>query len=213
VRRASSVLPILLAAAVVAGVPEARSSSVPAPRGPAALASATPGPHAGMRLPFIERFTGKPAPPFALKDLKGRTIRLADYRGKVVLINFWYSTCPPCRKETPDLMALHGAYKDHGFSVLGISMDEVLIPQARGKALEEFLKGSPLPYPILIADQKTMDTYGGIPVQPISFLVDRAGIVSHVYWGAFSGDTYERALRPLLAAPGARPATPLSPGP
>jgi peroxiredoxin len=208
----SCALLILPAATVAAGVPGPVASPARA-SGPPALAASTPGPHASMREPFIERFTGKQAPPFALKDLKGKTTRLADYRGKVVLLNFWYSTCPPCRKETPDLTALHDAYKEHGFTVLGISMDEVLIPQARGKALEEFLRTSPLPYPILIADQKTIDAYGGIPVQPISFLVDRTGIVSHVYWGAFSGDIYERSVRPLLAAPGARPAAPPSPRP
>ncbi len=179
---------------------------LPAP--PPAIPAATPGPHAGLRRPYIDQFTGRPAPLFTLRDLKGGTVRLASYRGRVVILNFWYSTCIPCRKETPDLISLHQAYKDQGLAILGINLDAVMIPQAGGRELEKFLKAFPIPYPILIADQAVVDQYGGLPVQPISFLVDRGGLVERVFWGAFDGSVYERAVVPLLARPSERPAAP-----
>ncbi len=205
------------APAAAAGARAAGASLVLALAAMSAAPAPTPGPHAWMRDPYIQRYTGHPAPPFVLKDLHGQTVRLPGYRGKVVLLNFWYSTCLPCRKETSDLIALHGAHKGHGFTVLGINLDAVMLPQARGRALQDFLKEFAIPYPVLIADQKTMDAYGGIPVQPISFLLDRQGIVVRVFWGAYPAGVYERVLRPLLAVPGALPAVPgaplLQPGP
>ena len=179
----------------------------PTPASPQARPAATPGAHAYMREGFIGRFTGKPAPTFALKDLQGRTVKLSTYRGKVVLLNFWYSTCFPCRKETPDLIALHGIYKDKGLAILGINLDSILIPQSGRAELQIFLKSFPIPYPTLIADQGVFDAYGDIPVQPISFLLDRAGTIVRVFWGAFSAATYDRAIRPLLGAAAAGPAT------
>jgi peroxiredoxin len=190
---------LIAAAAIVASLPGAVA---PPPARPAA----TPGAHAYMREGFIGKFTGRPAPTFALKDLQGRTASLSSYRGRIVLLNFWYSTCFPCRKETPDLIALRAVYKDRGLEILGINLDSILIPQSGGAELQIFLKSFPVPYPILIADQRVFDAYGGIPVQPISFLVDRAGTIAKVFWGAFPGAAYDRAIRPLLGAPAAGPA-------
>lgn len=161
----------------------------------------TPGPHAGLRVPYIESFKGKPAPLFSLKDLQGKVVKLSALRGKVVLLNFWYSTCPPCRKETPDLITLHSQHPDDGLVILGINLDDVMIPQMRGRELTKFLMNYPIPYPVLKGDQTIVDAYRGVPVQPISFLLDRAGVVTRVFWGAFPGTIYERAIQPLLAAP------------
>ena len=70
------------------------------PAAPSAAASPTP-----LKDAYLKRFLGKPAPPFSLKDMAGRPVSLSAYRGKVVLLNFWYSACFPCRQETPDLIA------------------------------------------------------------------------------------------------------------
>jgi thiol-disulfide isomerase/thioredoxin len=161
---------------------------------------------------FRQKFVGRPAPPLVLRDLKGRTVRLSDHRGKVVILNFWFSTCGPCRMETPDLVTLHQAYRKHGLEILGINMDELLIPHERGRQFERFLETYRMPYPILIADAKVYRDYGSAPIQPISFLVDREGVVRRVFWGAMSGGAFERAIRPYLfagdAGPGSRPAPP-----
>jgi cytochrome c biogenesis protein CcmG, thiol:disulfide interchange protein DsbE len=179
--------------------------------------------HAGMRRPFQERFQGHPAPPFTLPDLQGREVSLRAYRGRVVLLNFWYSSCPPCRKETPDLVTLDREHRKEGLAVLGINLDSVLIPQFKGQMLQSFLRAYPIDYPVLIADGKVFEDYGRIPVQPISFLVDRDGTVARVFWGAFPRAVYEQAIRPYLDRPlrraggatpvaGAGPATPATPG-
>lgn len=151
---------------------------------------------------FQARFVGKPAPAFALKDMNGRTVRLADEHGKVLLLNFWYSSCPPCRKETPELATLHRLYQARGFEVLGINLDRILIPQSTGAELQRFVKEFSLPYPVLVADPKVFEAYGSVPVQPISFLVDRGGMVARLFWGAFPGAYLERAIAPYLRDPG-----------
>ncbi len=171
------------------------------PIGESAATAATGG-GSPLYQQFQTRFVGKPAPAFALKDLKGKLVRLADERGKVLLLNFWYSSCPPCRKETPDLATLHRMYQARGFEVLGINLDAILIPQSTGSELQRFVKEFSLPYPVLVADPNVFEAYGSIPVQPISFLVDRGGMVARVFWGAFPGGFLERAIAPYLREPG-----------
>jgi cytochrome c biogenesis protein CcmG/thiol:disulfide interchange protein DsbE len=197
--RTGAVVAVLLSLGPAGVSPVAAAFAAP----PAVRPAATPGPHAWMREGYIARFTGKPAPDFALRDLHGALHRLSALRGKVVLLNFWYSSCVPCRRETPDLIALHGRLGDRGLAILGINMDDVMMPQAAGRERDRFLAAFSIPYPVLVADQKVMGDYGEIPVQPISFLVDPAGRVARVFWGAFPGEVYERAIRPLLGQPAA----------
>jgi thiol-disulfide isomerase/thioredoxin len=158
-----------------------------------------------LRDAFKARFLGKPAPPFALKDLKGRTVRLADQRGKVVLLNFWYSACGPCRMETPDLISLHQVHRERGLVILGINLDQLLIPQDEGRQLASFLSTFKVPYPVLVADMEMYKKYGSPPVQPVSFLIDHQGNIARLFWGAFPGAAFDRAVRPLLAAAAAPP--------
>ncbi|HEU4403108.1 MAG TPA: TlpA disulfide reductase family protein [Candidatus Polarisedimenticolia bacterium] len=180
-----------------------------------ALASPTPvlAQQGRLREAYRARFLGKPAPPFTLKDLKGRTVRLADYRGKVVLLNFWFSTCGPCRMETPDLIDLYGNYKGRGLMVLGINMDEILTPEFHGQQLAEFLQEYNVTYPILVADGKVFKDYGSPPVQPVSYLVDKEGKIVQLFWGAYPGSSYDQMIRPHLAAPAAAQAPATRPGP
>jgi len=196
----------LLAAALAVGASAALPASAVA-AGSAPGAGAPPAPGA-LREAFRNRYVGKPAPSFVLKDLKGRPARLSDYRGKIVLLNFWFSGCGPCRMETPDLMQLHGLYKEKGLAVLGINLDAVMIPQEQGRMLKAFLSEFPVPYPVLLGDAKVYQDYGGVPVQPISFLLDRDGVVVRLFWGAFPGAAYDRAIRPYLAGRGERPPAP-----
>jgi len=172
-----------------------------------AHAAAAAGPGAGrpgagrmgaLREQFTSRFVGTKAPEFALFDMAGRTVRLSDLRGKVVLLNFWYSSCPPCRTETPDLIKLRQRNAARGFEVLGINLDPVLIPQAAGLELRRFVREFKVPYPVLLADRQVFQDYGEIPIQPISFLIDGKGVVARVFWGALPGPELERAIAPYL---------------
>ncbi len=151
------------------------------------------------RRAYHEKYINKPAPPFVLADLSGGVARLKDFRGKVIMLNFWFSTCVPCRQETPALMRLYDAYRDEGLMVIGINLDEILIPQYEGALMGKFLKTFGVNYPILVADQDVFNAYGGVPVQPTTFLIDRDGIVDRIFWGAFPASAFDMSVRPLLA--------------
>jgi len=165
---------------------------------------------------FRAGWINRPAPEFALKDLQGRTVRLGDFRGKLILINFWFSTCPPCRQETPALIQLYEIYRGRGLVVLGFNMDDLLFAQDQRGYLDGFLRTYKVPYPILKVDMKTWKDFGSPPVQPTSFLIDSAGKVVEVFWGAFPGAAFERAVKPRLPGPSPQvspPAPPASPPP
>jgi peroxiredoxin len=151
------------------------------------------------RRAFHERFLDKPAPPFALKDRRGKTVRLEDLHGKVVILNFWFTACPPCRKETPALVRLYEKYRDEGLVVIGINLDAIFMPQSVRAQMEDFLRTHEVTYPILIGSKEVFDAYGRAPVQPTSFVVDRDGTVDRIFWGAYPGSLFDQAVRPLLA--------------
>ena len=187
----------VVAAALLAGATAARA------QGPG-LGS----PRGALREQFVQRYVGKKAPDFTLTDLKGQDHHLAALKGKVVLLNFWYSSCVPCRRETPDLSAIYRVHAKDGLEILGINLDDLLMPTAGHAPLKVFLDEFKPPYPILMADENVFDLYGGIPVQPISFLIDRDGSVARLFWGAFPGATFEKGIVAMLDAPAPPPGHP-----
>lgn len=150
---------------------------------------------------YKARFTGKPAADFNLSDIQGHDVRLSALRGRVVLLNFWFSGCLPCRHETPDLITLYRIYARQGLEILAMNLDDIMIPAEGHGPLGAFLKEFPVPYPVVMVDNKTYEAYGEIPVQPISFLVDRNGTIVHVFWGALPGPVFEKTIKPYLAPP------------
>jgi peroxiredoxin len=201
VRRAAGLASVAGAAALafVAFVPAARAATgtagTPAPR-------QTQG---SERERYKARFVGHPAPDFTLRDLHGQDVRLSALRGKVVLVNFWYSSCGPCRLETPGLIELHRQRAKQGLEILGVNLDDILTPGTQHVPLKAFLEEFQVPYKVLLATDRVFDLYGGIPVQPISFLVDRKGTVANVFWGAYPGRVIDKEIAPYLAAPAAKP--------
>ena len=135
---------------------------------------------------------GKPAPAFALKDITGKPLRLADYRGKVVLIDFWATWCVPCRVEIPHFVELQKKYASRGFSVIGISMDDEAGP------VPPFAKKYGMNYPVAIGDAALAERYGGILGLPVAFVLDRNGIIRERYDGVTSAQTFEKAVVGLL---------------
>jgi len=180
------------------------SSALAAPVA-AATGPATGPPPKSARERFQARFIGRPAPDFTLSDLDGADLRLSALRGKVVLLNFWYSSCPPCRRETPDLATLHRLHAKRGLEILGINLDDILIPGAGHAPLKAFLEEFKVPYRVLLADNEVFELYGGVPVQPVTFLVDRTGKVAKIFWGAYPGSVLEKAITPYLSPPAGRP--------
>jgi peroxiredoxin len=143
--------------------------------------------------------TRKRAPDFALKDANGKLVHLADYRGKVVLLDFWATWCGPCVIEIPWFTEFQRKYKDRGFEVVGVSMDE-----DGWKAITPFVTQKKVNYRIVLGDDKTGDQYGGLEALPTTFVIDRDGRIAAVHVGLAGKKDFEDAIETLLQAP-ARP--------
>ena len=118
-------------------------------------------------------------PDFTLKDLDGHDESLGQFKGKVVLVNFWATWCAPCRIEIPWLMDLQEKYGPQGFTVLGVAMDEegksAVAPFIQKERFKIGANSQPVNYPILIGKEAVGDEYGGVPALPESFLIGRDG--------------------------------------
>lgn len=134
----------------------------------------------------------KPAPDFQLTDLDGKNIKLSDYRGKVVLLNFWADWCPPCKRELPDLIALHRQYQDQGLAIIGIAI------QSKEAKLRKLIEEQGIAYPVVIGDDDINRRYGGIRAVPTTFVIDRQGNIIKQRLGATSKEVFEGDLKPLL---------------
>lgn len=112
----------------------------------------------------------KPAKDFSAPSLNGRPLRLADYKGKVVLLNFWATWCPPCREEMPGMERLYQRYKDKGFVVLAVSVDS-----EGGPVVVPFVKEHKLTFPIGLDPKMDVADRYGVRGLPSSFIMDRTG--------------------------------------
>jgi thiol-disulfide isomerase/thioredoxin len=107
---------------------------------------------------------------FSMKDTRGHTIHLSDYRGKWVLVNFWATWCAPCREEIPDLISLYNAHKSKDLVVIGVAME-----YPNPKTVLDFVKESGMDYPIVLGDYKMAARIGEVRALPTSFLYDQKG--------------------------------------
>jgi cytochrome c biogenesis protein CcmG/thiol:disulfide interchange protein DsbE len=146
--------------------------------------------------PVKEEGKRQAAPDFALKDVDGKTVRLSDYRGKVVLLDFWATWCGPCKMEIPWFMEFERKYKDRGFAVLGVSMDD-----DGWQAVKPFVQELSMNYRVVLGDDRTGDQYGGIEALPTAFLIDRKGRVAIQHVGLSSRRDFEDGIEKLLEAP------------
>jgi thiol-disulfide isomerase/thioredoxin len=131
---------------------------------------------------------------FTVKDIDGKDVRLSQYRGKVVLVNFWATWCKPCRIEIPTLSALYRDYKDQGFVVLGISVDSEV------PAIKPFARVMKMNYPVLVGagHEELGDAFGPFIGFPTSVLVKRDGAVCVRQVGLLSRAKLEQQIGALL---------------
>ena len=125
-----------------------------------------------------------------LSTLQGDTWSLANYRGKVVLVNFWATWCPPCRIETPDLVATHRKFAGEGFTVVGVTLDET-----PAEAVPPFIQRYSIPYPILLPSE---EVGAEISTLPTSMLIDAQGRVARTYVGIVTESALQRDVGTLL---------------
>ena len=143
----------------------------------------------------LKPWSGGPAPALELEDLTGQVHRLADYRGKVVLVNFWATWCEPCNVEMPWLVDLHKKYASQGFEILGVAMDDI-----GEKGIAKFAQEKHVDYPILIGDDPVGDAYGGIPFLPGNFYIDRSGKIVDKAFGLKGKAEMEQDIQKIIAS-------------
>ena len=141
----------------------------------------------------------KQAPDFTLKDANGHTVRLSDYRGKVVLLDFWATWCGPCKIEIPWFQEFERQYKDKGFAVIGVAMDE-----EGWNVVKPFAQHMSINYRVVVGDDTIGDLYanGGIDALPTTFLIDRGGRIASIHVGLSSKSDFEDDIQELLKPSG-----------
>jgi thiol-disulfide isomerase/thioredoxin len=133
------------------------------------------------------------APDFSLTDSNGARLALADYKGKVVLLDFWATWCGPCRIEIPWFVQLQEKYQNQGFAVVGVAMEDTQ------DAVNEFYQQFHLNYPVALGDSQVAARYGGIGGLPTSFLIGRDGRVYAEHTGTTNADVFQDEIQQLLA--------------
>jgi len=137
---------------------------------------------------------GLTAPDFTLESLEGKTVRLSDFRGKGVLLNFWATWCQPCKIEMPWFAELQKQYGPQGLQIVGVAMDD-----ASPKEIGEFAHDLGVNYPILVGKESVGDAYGGVQFLPATFYIGRDGKVIDKVFGLKGRGEIEENIKKALA--------------
>ena len=138
---------------------------------------------------------GSTAPDFELKTLDGKPVKLSDYRGKAVLLNFWATWCGPCKVETPWLVDFYKQYQPQGLEIVGVAMD------SGPKEIPDFVKEMNINYTIVEGTENVSDAYGGLDGYPVNFFIDRNGKIVDVVLGLRGQSDLEDYIKKTLAVP------------
>ena len=133
-----------------------------------------------------------PAPNFILTSSKGKKIKLSDYKGKVVIVDFWATWCPPCRRGIPDLIEIQKEFGKH-VVVIGISMDT-----DTKRDVVPFIQQMGINYPVAYATPEVVQSYGGVESIPSSFVIDKKGNIIESYIGLVSKSDFTSVIKKLL---------------
>ena len=190
---------ILLALAIASLLVAALSACIAAHEketAPAHSASSTQHGKSGSEAPKIEPADAEVAPDLVLKDIAGKEVRLSDYRGKVVALNFWATWCGPCKLETPWLVELREQYHKQGFEIIGVSVDS--LDEYDPADISAFTKKYKVSYPVVMATKEMVSAFGPVTGLPTTLVIDRQGKIRHRHRGLISFDDLKEKVAPLL---------------
>lgn len=142
---------------------------------------------------LAQQQTQTKAPDFTLPDLNGKAFSLSELEGKVVILNFWATWCPPCVVEIPHFIDLYKEYKGQGLEVVGVSLDRGGV-----KVVKSFVEKNEMTYPVVIGNQKVAEDYGGIRGIPTTFVIDRQGYIVKKFVGYRDKNVFESVIQQLL---------------
>lgn len=158
-------------------------------------------PESGPYPPFYNKSQSgsnlRKAPNFTLKTIDDKNLSLSDYAGKVVLLDFWATWCPPCRKGIPDLIQLKKEYGDK-IEIIGISLDGITYGGRTLKDVKPFVESSKINYPVVYGNTDIVEKYGGITSIPTSFLITKDGYIHASYVGLIEKSVYKAEIDKLL---------------
>ena len=137
--------------------------------------------------------TALPGKNIQLQTLDGRTTSLAEYSGKVIILDFWATWCPPCRREIPGYIRLYQRYRDRGLVIIGATYESGSVSD-----IQQFAMGIGINYPLVLGTRSLMQAYGGVRAFPTTFVIDRKGKVQRRYEGYRPESTFEKDILDLL---------------
>lgn len=141
----------------------------------------------------INALVGHEAPGFSLQNLDGKIVNLSEFKGKVVILDFWATWCGPCRMEIPAFIQLQKKYGKRGFTFVGVSLDR------KGPAVvREYVKKTGMNYPQLMGSNDVIENYGNFNGIPTTFIIDRKGVIRNVFQGYHPEEVFEREIQKLL---------------
>jgi cytochrome c biogenesis protein CcmG/thiol:disulfide interchange protein DsbE len=149
--------------------------------------------HAASALAQETSTAKTPAPDWELSDLNGKRVNLSDFRGKVLILDFWATWCAPCRVEIPHFVELQKQYGDKGLTVIGVSLDE-----QGPDIVKKFVKQLGVNYPMVMGNEKVTESYGGIVAIPTTFVIDRQGRIVGRHMGYEDKAVFEKEIQSLL---------------
>lgn len=148
------------------------------------------------------RMNNQVAPDFALQSLDGKTVKLSDFHGKAVVLNFWATWCAPCKVEMPWFVELQKQYGPQGLQLIGVAMDD-----ASPSDIADFAKEMGVNYPILVGKEAVGQSYGGIPFMPETFYIDRSGKIVDNAFGLKGKGEIEESMKKIIASAAPPPQT------
>ncbi len=138
----------------------------------------------------------RPAPHLGLKTIDGRVLNLEDYQGKIVLLNFWATWCPPCRQEIPELIKIQRQYRSRGLQIVGVTY-----PPEQKVAVRRFARRARINYPVALGTKETKLAFSASETLPVTAIIDSEGNLRDVIEGIMYGDEFDQNVKPLLTPP------------